>query len=195
METDEKQIGEIVSASRKPQEAERLNELKIEKILEIQLLISGEDEEREGKEIELPEVRFVKDCEGEGDNPEPYGPDRARVWKKTGEWLKEIVIDEHPDISERTYQNRLKAEKSYFYGEDEPDYYEWQEDEETLSRIRKNYVRVKQDLIDRIDHPTRADFDRLYPHKYDDPGLSERGRRTVRDLKAVFGSNVVVDGN
>ncbi|MCF7889891.1 hypothetical protein K9M78_01580 [Candidatus Bipolaricaulota bacterium] len=191
METNEKQIGEIQSSKRPKEGEEKLDGRPVDNVMELQLLVSEEGEE-EGEEIDLPEVRFLGNPESEDDNLRPHGPDRAKVWKKTGEWVRQFAIETHPTIRERTYDNRLEAEKSYFHGEEEPDYYEWQEDEETLAEIRPRYRQIKQGLINQIGRPTRSDFGSLYPHKYDDPGLSERGRRSVRDLKAVFGQDVVV---
>lgn len=189
MRENKEQIGEIVARTR-PSEGEDLDGKVVEQVLELQLSVREDGEE--GREIDLPPVRFVESTETGDDNLDPYGPDRAEVWKKTGEWIQQLAIKSHPTIKEKTYENRVKAEESYVHGKDQPDYYEWQEDEETLVEIRPKYRGIKQELIDQIGRPTREDFDDLYPHKYDDPGLSEHARRTVRDLKAVFGQDIVV---
>ncbi len=150
------------------------------------------DSEGKSEAIELPEVRQIKTDKKKNGSVVPYGPDRAKAWKMASEWVQELVIDENPVIQERRFQNRVKAESSYLYNEESQELYEWQEDEETLKTIRPDYNHLKKTLVDRVGKPTRSDFAELYPHKYDDPGLSEQARRTVRDLKAVFGSEILL---
>ncbi|MFB6291320.1 MAG: hypothetical protein ABEJ25_06290 [Candidatus Bipolaricaulia bacterium] len=193
MNTGEKQIERILVETRTVEEDGGLEDQTVEQLLELRLVVEyGEDNEvKEKEEIVLPEVHLVRSSEEE-DRIVPYGPDRANTWKKAGEWLHQLVIEPHPVIREKTHENRLRAEESYFHGEEEPDYYEWQEDEETLAEIRSRYSQVKQELVNVLGKPTRSDFDNLYPHKYDDPGLSERARRSVRDLRAIFGQDIVV---
>lgn len=166
-----------------------LDGLKVSHVRSFQLLLHDDSGEK-NREIDLPGVRFV--FSEEGTAPRPFGPDRAKIWKKASEWVVDLVISNHSKIEERKYQNRVEAEKRYLYGEEEPDYYNWQDDEETLKEIRPTYEDLKQGLVDEVGRPRREDFDELYPHEYDDPGLSERARRTVRDLKAVFGDGVLV---
>ncbi len=189
MKKDIDQIGEIIVRT-KPSEQESLDGQLVEQVLELQLSVTENGEE--GRKIDLPKVRLLGNPETGGQVLDPYGPDRAKVWKKTGEWIQQLAIKSHPTIQENTYENRVKAEESYVHGKDQPDFYEWQEDEDTLVEIRPKYRQIRQELIDEIGKPTREDFDNLYPHKYDDPGLSEHARRTVRDLKAVFGQDIVV---
>lgn len=195
MKIDDKQKTEIVFRDRTGGEEESVDGFTVERTVIPHLLVGEYDDEEQEEKIELPAVRLIKDPESTDDISKPYGPDRARVWKKTGEWLRQLVVEAHPVIQDMTYENRLKAEESYFHGKEDPDYYEWQEDEETLAKIRGSYREVKEKLADRIGRPARSDFDELYPHKYDDPGLSERARRAVRDLKAIFGSDIVVSLN
>ena len=144
----------------------------------------------EKRKVEIPRIRFVTENPDEGE-PRPFGPDRALCWKKIGEWLQSIFVDSHPGIREKRYENRVQAERSYLYGDEDYEPERWQEDEVALKEIRPLYEDVRKGLIERIGRPTREDFGKLYPHNYDDPGLSERARRAVRDLKAVFGSDVL----
>lgn len=167
-----------------------LDGLKVSHVRLFQLLLV-DDDEGEKREIDLPEVHFVLTEKEE--SPGPHGPDRAKIWKKASEWMVDLVISDHPKVEEEKYQNRVEAEKRYLYGDEEPDYYQWQDDEETLKGIRPTYKDLKQGLIEEVGRPRRKDFDELYPHEYDDPGLSERARRAVRDMKAVFGDGVLVD--
>ncbi|MBS3786695.1 hypothetical protein KGY79_00700 [Candidatus Bipolaricaulota bacterium] len=191
METEEKRVGEIVFRSQDPESEEELAGLPVVEVLTARLIVSnGEDGEE--REIELPEVRLLGD-EGGGDgSSKPHGPDRAKTWKKVSEWIQEIVIDNNPVIQEKRYQNRVKAESSYLFNREDPDLYEWQEDEETLEEMRLLYSNIKNKLLEEIGKPVRSDFAELYPHKYDDPGLSERARRIVYDLKAVFGPDILI---
>jgi len=137
----------------------------------------------------LPDVRFLE-VEGRS-RAEPRGQDRAKLWKKVSEWLIELVISRHPKIKRHEWENRVKGEKWYMHREEEPDYYSWQEDEETLKEIRPEYASVKNVLLETVGRSTRQDFKDLLPHEYDDPGLSKRGREAVRDLKAVFGTEIL----
>lgn len=157
--------------------------------LSLQLKFRNQDEY---ETIDLPRIRFVHSG-SKNSTPEPFGPDRARVWKKTGEWIQEILINPNKKIEEKRYQNRLKAEASYFHNKEKPDLYKWQEDDETLEKLRPDYRHIRKKLVTLIGKPKRSDFDKLYPHQYDDPGLSERARRIVRDLKAVFDQDIVVE--
>jgi len=158
------------------------------RVASLQLLVkNGDGEERR---IELPEVRFLE-VEGRS-RARPRGQDRAKLWKKVSEWLIELVISRHPRVKRREWDNRVKAEKWYMHREEKPDYYNWQEDEETLKEIRPKYSSVKDALLEKVGRPRRQDFKDLLPHEYDDPGLSERGREAVRDLKAVFGTEILI---
>ena len=187
METEEKQTYKLTFRSRSPDEDKKLDGLSVVEVLKPVLLVRKDGKE----EIELPNVRLVSEGESKAGSSEFYGPDRARVWKMAGEWVQELVIDKNPVIQEKRHKNRVKAESSYLYHREDPDLYEWQEDEEILETIRPHYSDVKDALLDRIGKPARSDFSKLYPHKYDDPGLSEQARRTVWDLKAVFGSDIL----
>ncbi|MFW6071031.1 MAG: hypothetical protein ACOC86_01435 [Candidatus Bipolaricaulota bacterium] len=170
------------------EEDDRVDGVKVGHVSSFDLILSIPKEGEE--EANLPEVRFLT---REGNtSPEPYGPDRARTWKKASEWLIDRVITRHPRIEDKRYENRVKAEKKYLHGDQEPDYYRWQDDEESLEEVRPLYESVRKELIEEIGRPRREDFDRLFPHQYDDPGLSERARRAVRDLKAVFGEEILV---
>jgi len=162
-------------------------ERETESVTSFHLLVKNED--GENRRIELPDVRFLE-VEGRS-RAEPRGQDRAKLWKKVSEWLIELVISRHPKIKRHEWENRVKGEKWYMHREEEPDYYSWQEDEETLEGIRPKYSSIKNVLIETVGRPTRQDFKTLLPHEYDDPGLSERGRKAVRDLKAVFGSEIL----
>ncbi len=167
-----------------------LEQEEISHVLSLELLAKFPEGEEE-KEADLPEVRFVHSDDKAG--ARPYGPDRAKAWKSASEWIQELVIDKHPTVKEKRYQNRLRSEESYFHNKEEPDLYQWQEDEELLKEIRPKYSGFKNDIINEIGKPSRSDFDQLYPHQYDDPGLSERARRTVRDLKGVFGEQIMIE--
>lgn len=166
-----------------------LDGLRVSHVKLFKLFLTDNGDE-EGREIDLPGVRFV--LSEEVTSPRSYGPDRAKIWKKASEWMEELVISNHPKIEEKKYQKRVEAEKRYLYGDEGPDYYHWQDDEEALRGIRPTYEDLKRGLVDEVGRPRREDFDELYPHEYDDPGLSERARRAVRDLKAVFGDGVLV---
>lgn len=191
MKTEERRVLEIVVRSKDPDNEEYLDGSSIVEVLKLSLIVSsGEDEEE--KEIDLPKVRLLDDGGGVENNPEAHGPDRAKTWKKVSEWVQDIVIDNNPVIQEKRYQNRVKAESSYLHGHEDPELYEWQEDEEILEEMRPQYSSLRYKLVEQIGKPTRSDFAELYPHKYDDPGLSEQARRTVRDLKAVFGSDILI---
>ncbi|MBS3824968.1 hypothetical protein KGY58_00290 [Candidatus Bipolaricaulota bacterium] len=192
MRTNAKQIGKIVVSSREPGKVEKPNGEPVDRVLEIYLLVIERGEGGNQKKLELPEVRFLEDKSANAKKPRAYGPDRAKTWKMASEWIQDIVIDNHPTIKEKRYQNRVKAESSHLYNENTPDLYEWQEDEETLKEIRPSYTDVKNALEEHIGKPARSDFAELYPHNYDDPGLSQRARRTVRDLKAVFGTDILI---
>jgi hypothetical protein len=162
----------------------------VSRVLFIELVVR--DPERDGEEeISFPEVRLVRSDDTAPTRP--YGPDRAKTWKSASEWIQELFIDRHPAVQKKRYQNRLKSEEAYFHNKEDPDLYQWQDDEELLREIRPKYSGFKNDIINEIGKPYRSDFDQLYPHQYDDPGLSERARRTVRDLKAVFGEGIMVN--
>ena len=190
MKTHESQIGEIVANTRPPKEKSERCHPAVEQIRELMLLVKKKDEDN--RKINLPQVRLLKNDKSPRNKLKPHGPDRGKTWKKTGEWLQHLVIKQHPAIRELNYENRVKAEESFFYGKKKPRYREWQDEEKTLLKIRSKYQIIKRELIDQIGQPERSDFDELYPHKYDDPGLSERARRVVRDLKAVFGRDIIV---
>ncbi|MBS3736613.1 MAG: hypothetical protein V5A87_06955 [Candidatus Bipolaricaulota bacterium] len=192
MKTEERRVVEIVVRSQDQANEEEFDGLPVVEVLKPRLIVMSKGEEGEEKEIELPDVRLLGE-DGEDDGGlRVHGPDRAKTWKKVSEWIQDIVIDNHPVIQEKRHQNRVKAESSYLYGQEDPELYEWQEDEEILEEMRPQYSSLRNQLVEQIGNPTRSDFAELYPHKYDDPGLSEQARRTVRDLKAVFGSDILI---
>lgn len=191
METKEQPCVEIVFQSQDPENDEELGGSAVVEVLK-PLLIAINGEDGEEREIELPEVRLLVDSDENHGNLRPHGPDRAKTWKKVSEWIQEIFIDNNPVIQENRYQNRVKAESSYLFNREDPELYEWQEDEATLEEMRPRYSNIKNELLEQIGRPVRSDFAELYPHKYDDPGLSERARRTVYDLKAVFGPDILI---
>ena len=193
VETEKDQIGKIVFTEKDTPECEEADDLDGTSVIGVlEPRLSLEEGDEEDREIGLPTIRLLAGKDREGDKPNVYGPDRAKTWKLAGEWMQKFVLDRHPAVKERRYQNRVKAESSYLFNREDPDLYEWQEDEEVLREVRPRYIRIKEGLVDRIGRPTRSDFDKLYPHNYDDPGLSERARRTVRDLKAVFGPEILI---
>lgn len=189
MEDKESQLEEVKFKRKNPEEQEELEGLSVSKALNPKLIVRKNGDEK--KEIQLPAVRILEDSSAHDVSRKPYGPDRAKVWKKANEWIQSVVIDNHPVIQEKRYQNRKKSESAYLHNKEDPDLYEWQEDEETLEEIRPIYSHIREALEEMIGKPRRSDFADLYPHKYDDPGLSERARRIVRDLKAVFGSDIL----
>ena len=190
MKTEERRDLEIIVRSQEPENEEDLDGLPVVEVLKPLLIVSSNENGKE-KEIDLPKVRLLGDGSGDKNNPEAHGPDRAKTWKKVSEWVQDIVIDNHPVIQEKRHQNRVKAESSYLYGQEDPKLYEWQEDEEILEEMRPQYSSLRNQLVEETGKPTRSDFAKLYPHKYDDPGLSEQASRTVRGLKAVFGSDIL----
>ena len=193
MKTGKKKIEKLkVQSSASESEEEKLDGHPVSGVVIPKLVIFFEENDEDEKEsIELPRVRFIAvDC-NDSSEVRPYGPDRAKTWKLAGEWIRDLFIASHPEVEEKKYQNRLKAEEAYFHNKEDPEFYNWQEDEELLEEVRPGYERVKTELVDLFGRPDRSDYDRLYPHQYDDPGLSERGRRTVRDLRAIFGSDIV----
>jgi len=186
------EINELEVKERQPTEMEDVRGRRVKTIL-LPLIQIGTGTGSE--KIELPEVRLVSSGEDGPSSGKTYGPDRARAWKKASEWVQEIVIDQDPLVEEKRYQNRVKAEQAYLYRREDPELYQWQDDEENLKKLRTKYSGLKRALVERIGRPTRRDFAELYPHEYEDPGLSERARRAVRDLKAVFGAGTVRSEN
>lgn len=156
---------------------------------------SASESSGEGSKIEtiasLPRVRFIspEDCpEGQ---PVPYPLDRGKTWKKLGEWVYQLVISAHPKVCERERDDSRKGQKWKLLNGEEPDFYRWFEDEELLSEIRPRYSNLREKMIEKVGRPLRSDFNLLFPHSYDDEGLSDRGRRTVRELRAIFGKDIV----
>lgn len=177
-----------ILVSKEPENEEEMEGHPVNHSLFFKLKFRSQEEDRI---VDLPRIRFIR-LEDKTSSPEPWGADRARTWKKASEWIQEIVIDNNPVIQEKRHQNRKKVERAYFHEGEEPDLYKWQEDKEILEEIQPYYSRVKKVLEERIGKPTRSDFAKLYPHKYEDPGLSQRARRAVRDLKAVFGGEIFI---
>ncbi|MBS3812814.1 hypothetical protein KGY64_03215 [Candidatus Bipolaricaulota bacterium] len=180
-----------ISEEKSFEEGEDGNKMQGNTILPSILIHREELAEEYGGEVELPEVRFEGDTGRPGQLMEPIGKDVARAWKSASEWLQELVVHRDEHVKDGLYKNRLKAEEEHFLGEGSEETYRWQEDEETLTSLRPAYRSITEGLIEGIGKPSRSDFDSLYPHEFDDPGLSERARRAVRDLKAVFGREVL----
>ncbi|MFW6048892.1 MAG: hypothetical protein ACOC88_01835 [Candidatus Bipolaricaulota bacterium] len=180
-----------ISEEKSLEEGEDGNKIQGNTILPSILIHRKELAEEYGGEVELPEVRFKGVPDSTDQSIKPVGKDVARVWKSASEWLQELVVHRDELVKDGLYKNRLKAEEEHFRGEESKETYRWQEDEETLTSLRPAYRSITKGLIERIGKPTRSDFDSLYPHEFDDPGLSERARRAVRDLKAVFGREVL----
>lgn len=144
------------------------------------------------RSVSLSRVRFIVPRVRPKRPPSPHPKDRARVWKKLAEWIQYFVILPHPEIRHKHYQFRVKIQQHVYQAKKKPKPYHWQEEREILHKLRPQYEAIKQKLIQEVGRPTRSDYRRLYPHDYEDIGLSERARRTVRDLKAIFGRDVLL---
>lgn len=128
--------------------------------------------------------------------PEPLPVDRARAWAELAKWVQYCVISADSVVQQGQYENRLKWQRWAHLGKQRPgpnDLYDWRRDEDTLQRLRPRYRPVADKLIDAIGAPSRADANALYPNPFEDEGLSDDARRLIRDLKAIFGPDIVRD--
>lgn len=131
----------------------------------------------------------------QGEAPPQITPsDRARLWEELSRWIVYLVITPDPTVQEGQYQNRLKAESwAHGHGEQpkEDELYDWRTDKATLGRLRPRYAPVMRKMCEAMARPRQADFDALYPNRYEDEGLSDRARQALRDLKALFGPEIL----
>jgi hypothetical protein len=139
----------------------------------------------------LSPIPFASKREG---LPQITPTDRARAWEEFSRWIVYLIITSDPAVQEGQYQNRLKAESwAHGLGEQpkEDELYDWRTDKAMLERLRPRYARVMEKLCGVVGRPRREDFDRLYPNRYEDEGLSDRARQALRDLKALFGPEIL----
>ena len=107
-----------------------------------------------------------------------------------------MVISTDPAVQQGQYENRLKWQNWAHLGRERPgaeDLYDWRRDSETLERLRPLYERARSKLIRVIGRPSKADVAARHPNPFEDEGLSDDARRLIRDLKAVFGPDILRD--
>ncbi len=160
------------------------------------IIVGREDlAEEYGEEIELPEVRLEDQTGGNGrsrNSQKPVEVDVARAWKAANEWIQELVVYRDERVRKKIHENRVKDETNHYRGVKTEEKFRWQYDEETMKDLRPIYRPVKEKLIEDLGNPKRSAFASLFPHEFDDLGLSGRARRAVRDLKAVFGEDILL---
>lgn len=140
----------------------------------------------------LSPVPLVRVSNGAG--PVPLPADRARAWDELAQWICYYVIYPDPAVQDGQYQNRLRWQQWAHRGAERPsadDLYDWRRDESTVARLRPHYRSVAEKLIEAIGAPSRADAAALHPNPFEDEGLSDDARRLLRDLRAVFGRELV----
>lgn len=155
--------------------------------------------ERQGSSYEtIASLAPVSRVELEGSDALHVLPeDRARAWEELAGWIKHLVIFPDPVVREGQYRNRLKWERwerELGRRPREDELYDWRRDAERLERLRPRYQRAAERLRRELGSPRRADFDRRYPNRYGDEGLSDRARGVLRDLKALFGPEIFPEG-
>lgn len=139
----------------------------------------------------MPLIRRSEDAPAE-----PLSVDRARAWEELAKWVQYCVISADEVVQQGQYENRLKWQKWAHLGRQRPgldDLYDWRQDKDTLERLRPLYRPVAEKLTNVIGPPSRTDADALYPNPFEDEGLSDDARRLIRDLKAIFGPDIVRD--
>ncbi len=122
--------------------------------------------------------------------------DRARAWEELAQWICHYVIYADPTVQEGQYRNRLQWQAWAHRGTDKPaqeDLYDWRRDEATLQRLRPSYRAAVDRLGQAVGWPQRGDIAEVYPNPFEDEGLSDDARRLIRDLKAIFGPDIVRD--
>lgn len=120
--------------------------------------------------------------------------DRAGAWEELGRWICHLVI--YPDEAVKAGQdaNRNRWQQWAHDGAPRPttdDLYDWRHDEAALQRLRASYAPLAAKLRDAIGRPSRSDIAERYPNPFEDEGLSDDARRLIRDLKAVFGADLM----
>jgi hypothetical protein len=121
--------------------------------------------------------------------------DRVRAWEELARWIVYLVITPDPVVQEGEYQNRLKAENwAHGHGEQpqEDKLYDWRTDQAALERLRPRYARVIQKMCQAVGRPSQKDFELIYPNRYKDEWLSDQTRQALRDLRALFGPEVIM---
>jgi hypothetical protein len=140
----------------------------------------------------LTPIRFVQIKKGA--MPDVLPIDRAKTWEELISWIKHFVIFPDPAVQEGQYQNRLLWENwAHSAGErpKEDALYDWQRDEPALVKLRPRYLHLAARLAELVGQPKRSDFDLLYPNEYDDEGLSDPARQAMRDLRILFGAEII----
>jgi len=175
---------------RKPQRAIEREGRTVRRTLYLRL--RGKAEDGRSTLATLTPVPLVEP-EGGGE-PAPLPTDRARAWEELSNWVCHYLIYPDPAVQAGQYRNRLLWQRWTHHGAPRPqaeDQYDWRRDEETLARLRPQFVGWRNRLVEAIGRPHVRDFERLYANELDDLGPSEPARRAVRELRAVFGSDFV----
>ncbi|MFB6286173.1 MAG: hypothetical protein ABEK03_06315 [Candidatus Bipolaricaulia bacterium] len=144
----------------------------------------------------LTPVPFVAPPETPSDDPGVLPSDRAKAWEELAQWICHFVIYADPTVQEGQYRNRLAWQAWAHRGADRPsdeDLYDWRRDDATLERLRPFYAATADRLGNAIGWPRRSDIAEVYPNPFEDEGLSDDARRLIRDLKAIFGPDIVRD--
>lgn len=142
----------------------------------------------------LTPVPLVADADSAA--PTPMPSDRARSWEELIQWICYYVIYADPAVQEGQYQNRLAWQAWAHRGAEKPsqdELYDWRRDDATLQRLQPWYMATAQRLGGAVGWPGRSDIAEVYPNPFEDEGLSDDARRLIRDLKAIFGPDIVRD--